>query len=134
MNPIIIRTDNRTISQPKQKKGIKAISMMIILMVVTGGFFCLLLMLSHEILMHQKILLATNARSHSTMLMCWRYILYGFVILCWPMGIRYLGRQRQWSEESIHYLSRQRMLVLAFFVIVELFFVYNLMGHVFRLF
>lgn len=131
MNSIIIRTDKKTISQPKSSKGIKAISMIVMLMVITGG--CLL-MLSHEWLAHQKVLSAANATSHSTMLMCWRYVLYGFIMLCWPTGIRYLGKQKRWSQESIDYLSKQRIVVFLFFVIIELFFVYNLVGHVFRLF
>lgn len=131
MNPIIIRTDNKTISQPKRKKGIKAISMMVMLMVITGG--CLLI-LSHALLVHQKLFSGIDGKSHTMMFMCWRYILYGFIILCWPAGVRYLGKQKRWSQESIEYLSHQRVLVFFFFVIIELFFVYNLVGHLFKLF
>lgn len=130
MNPIIIRTDKKTISSVQGKRGIKAISMIFILMVITGGF---LLMLSHELLSHQKVLSKANAASHGTMFMCWRYVLYGFITLCWPIGIRYLGKQKRWSRESIDYLSKQRIAVFLFFLIIELFFVDNLLGHVIKL-
>ncbi len=93
----------------------------------------LLLCLSHELLTHQQVLSVMDISSNREGLMYWRYALYVAVILSWPNIIRYLGKRNQWSQESIDYLAKRQLLVLLFFVIIELFFVYNLLGHVFSI-
>ena len=130
MNSITIKRDELTKNKEKRGNRLKTISMIIMLMAVTGGF---LLIVSHELLTHQKTLSVINISSHREGLMYWRYGLYLIAVLLWPSSIRYLGERSHWAQESIDYLAKRQLLVLLFFAIIELFFVYNLLGHVFSI-
>ena len=79
----------------------------------------LLLGLSHELLMHQKALSVMDVSSHKNALMYWRFLLYAMVIACWPITMKSIGKRKQY------------LLVLLFFILTEIFFVYNILGHVF---
>ena len=61
----------------------------------------------------------------------WRYALYVLIILFWPYFIGLIGKSQHWPEETVVYFSRQRLKLLALFMIIEVFFVYNLLGHLF---
>jgi hypothetical protein len=61
----------------------------------------------------------------------WRYGLYAFVLAIWPYFIEFVGIRQKWQPQAIVYLSNQRLKLLGFFVIIEVFFVYNLVGHLF---
>ena len=91
----------------------------------------LLLGLSHELLMHQKALSVMDVSSHKNALMYWRFLLYAMVIACWPITMKSIGKRQQWSEDQVNYMSKQYLLVLLFFILTEIFFVYNILGHVF---
>lgn len=54
-----------------------------------------------------------------------RYTLYAFVLALWPYFIRTTGTCQQWSSKMINYLSRQRLKLSIFFMVVEVFFVYG---------
>ena len=112
----------------KKKSTLKTISMMIMLIVATGG--CLL-MLSYEWLLHQNMNFIADMSSHKTLLMYWRYGIYAVIFLCWPSIIRHVGSHKHWSQESVDYLAKQRLLVLFFFAAIELFLVYNILGRCF---
>jgi|GEM_PF-3478519 hypothetical protein len=68
---------------------------------------------------------------HHWALMLWRYGLYLFVLAMWPYFIGYMGIRQRWQPEIIIYLSNQRLKLLGLFAIIEVFFVYNLLGHLF---
>ena len=59
-----------------------------------------------------------------------RYILYGLVVVFWPKIIRKIGIKKQWNEGIIQVLSQQRIKVLSFFILIEIFFVYNLISRI----
>ena len=59
----------------------------------------------------------------------WRYFLYIVVLVFWPKLIEWIGVQQNWQAQTIIYLSNQRIKVFCFFVIIEVFFVSNVIGH-----
>jgi hypothetical protein len=59
----------------------------------------------------------------------WRYGLYALVLLLWPYFIEKVGIRQKWPTQTIVYLSNQRLKLLGFFAFIEIFFVYNLLGH-----
>lgn len=61
----------------------------------------------------------------------WRYTLYALVIILWPYFIGLIGESQHWPKETILYLSGQRLKLFALFAIIEVFFVYNFIGHLF---
>ncbi|PIQ43257.1 MAG: hypothetical protein COV52_01950 [Gammaproteobacteria bacterium CG11_big_fil_rev_8_21_14_0_20_46_22] len=61
----------------------------------------------------------------------WRYGLYTLVLIIWPYFIEFVGIRQKWRAETILYLSNQRLKLLALFAFIEIFFVYNLLGHLF---
>ncbi len=64
-------------------------------------------------------------------LLAWRCLNYGLILILWPYAIRWIGLQQQWKPHTIFYVTQQRFKLLILFVIIELFFVYNVVGRLF---
>ncbi|MBX9706200.1 MAG: hypothetical protein K2Q14_04670 [Gammaproteobacteria bacterium] len=58
-----------------------------------------------------------------------RYLLYGLVVLYWPIFIKISGKRQHWTEETIAIFSKLRLKLIGLFIIIEVFFVYNLLSH-----
>lgn len=59
----------------------------------------------------------------------WRYSLYILILMAWPCLIKTIGNRRNWPKRTIVYLAHQRFKLFFLFVLVEIFFEYNLLGH-----
>ena len=60
-----------------------------------------------------------------------RYVVYAVFIYCWPRIIIFVGRWRVWPSTYIVQLKAKRWFVFSFFLIIEVFFFYNLLGRLF---
>ncbi|MBX9705202.1 MAG: hypothetical protein K5Q00_03020 [Gammaproteobacteria bacterium] len=58
-----------------------------------------------------------------------RYVIYGLIVFFWPPIVKKIGLKRHWPEDIIQLFSRQRLKLLSLFILIEIFFVYNLIGH-----
>jgi len=107
----------------------KTLLRLLLLIVILGlGLF----FISHYLvtLSSTHVLSQTLTRFH-WVFSAWRYILYALIIVLWPYFIGLIGKSQRWPKETILYLSNQRLKLFALFVIIEVFFVYNLIGHLF---
>ena len=66
-------------------------------------------------------------------LMIGRYSLYGTLIYGWPYFVGHIGKKKHWPKAYIKRLQKQRLMLFLFFVFIEVFFVYNALGHLFSL-
>lgn len=62
-------------------------------------------------------------------LFLWRCGFYTIILALWPHFIKVIAARQKWSIETIVYLSKQRTKLLEIIVIIEVFFVYNFLGH-----
>ena len=69
------------------------------------------------------------ASKYHLIFLIWRYALYALAIALWPYFIVTIGKSQGWPKEVITYFRKQRIKLLFFFIFIELFFVYNLLGH-----
>lgn len=105
----------------------KALLRLSLLMVIVGSGLLLAGYLVLELSsMHH---LMQVVQTHRWLLLLWRYGLYAVCILLWPYFIKFVGLRQKWPPETIAYFSQQRLKLLGFFIIIEVFFVYNLVGH-----
>lgn len=90
-----------------------------------------LLFSGHVILEHSapKMVMQVLVHYHWIVII-WRYLIYLIVIMLWPWFIQTVGKSKSWSTEMMVYFSAQRLKIALFFAIIEIFFVYNLVGHV----
>lgn len=68
---------------------------------------------------------------HSWVFTLCRYGLYAIVLICWPYFIEFIGIRQKWSPETVIYLSHQRLKLFGLLAFIEIFFVDNLLGHLF---
>lgn len=95
------------------------------LILSTGLFF-----ISHYLMeLNATQALSQVIAKHSLLFMFPRYGLYIAALILWPMLIEWIGTRQNWQAQTIVYLSNQRIKVFCFFVIIEVLFVYNLIGH-----
>lgn len=66
---------------------------------------------------------------HRYFFMLWRYGLYALILILWPYFVACVGKKQNWSAETVHYFSNQRIKLFSLFLIFEVFFVFNLIGH-----
>lgn len=105
-------------------KKITAISGLAIATLLIGLLLGLLLIYYHD----SAVGLQHFLQIHVWQFVAWRYLVFFLVIYFWRSIICWLGRLRKWHPRVMVKLIRLRWQVLAFFVLFELLFVYNLFG------
>ncbi len=96
------------------------------ILLLSGG----LIAISHFFLEHNATLALSQAVGHYRILVTIvRYIIYAFIIILWPFIAQKVGARQQWSTATVSYLTHQRIRLLVLFIIIEVFFVYDLFGH-----
>lgn len=90
-----------------------------------------LLAFGHVFLEHSSVLKISQVfRHYDWVLMVIHYGIVTIMLILWPYFVRFVGKHQHWPPQTITYLSRQRLALLGFFIIVDLLFVYNTVGHV----
>ncbi len=98
---------------------------------------CIVLFLSSGLLLISHFLLEHNAPNTVSQVMnhygwiftVWRYLMYADLLWLWPSLIKVIGVRQNWEAEIIHYFSHQRFKLFILFALIELLFVYNIVGH-----
>lgn len=107
----------------------------IYLTIGTIGLCFILLFLSHILLQNNSSnQFLQGIKQHQLILTFWRFSLYILAILFWPVFIKIIGKRQHWPDKLVYQLSHQRTKLLIFFVIIEIFFIYNLIGYLLGLF
>ena len=90
-----------------------------------------LLFFGHFILGHTSTLpLSHTLIKYHRVFTIWRYLIYVLALIFWPHIIEFIGTRKNWQPQTIIHLSNQRTKLFWLFVIIEVFFVYNLVGRV----
>lgn len=91
-----------------------------------------LIVISHYFLEHNAAPALSQAIAHCRILITViRYIIYALILIYWPFFIRKVGVNRQWPTTIIEQWSHQRIKLLGLFAMIEVLFVYNVLGHIF---
>ena len=89
------------------------------------------LLFGHFILGHTSTLfLSQTLIKYHWAFTIWRYLIYVLALIFWPYIVELIGTRKNWQPQTIIYLSNQRVKLFWLFVIIEVFFVYNLVGRV----
>lgn len=93
---------------------------------------CLLTGIGHLVLQHSSVKDSMQVVSPYFMgFLALRYTLYVLCVVFWPKIIFFIGVARKWHPEFTGYLAQQRVKVLVFFILIEVLFVFNILGHLF---
>lgn len=68
---------------------------------------------------------------HRWVFIFWRYGFYSLILVVWPHFIKFIGIRKNWQPQVLIYFSNQRLKLFGLFVIIEIFFIYNLIAHLF---
>ncbi len=86
----------------------------------------------HVMLDHNSLKAAVQAlNQHYWIITLCRYAVYLFIIIMWPYFISFLGKRQKWSAETIASLSEQQIRLGLLLAIIEIFYIYNVIGHIF---
>lgn len=77
---------------------------------------------------HSQGLIQALSRYHE-LFDIWHLILYIIFIFSWPYFIQYKAKQRHWNDSMANTLTRQRIKIAVFFILIEIFIVHNALGH-----
>lgn len=99
------------------------LKLFLLIVIIAAGLLCV----SHIFLMHSNF----NSSQHHYGLIIWRYACYALVLIMWPYAVKFIGTCNNWHEETVLYFSNQRLKVLVLFILIECFFVYNIVGRLF---
>lgn len=88
----------------------------------------ILLLVSHFLIDSASHLSHFTSKYHF-LFQYWHYGLYIVILLLWPVFIQKMGEFKNWPTERILFFTNQRLKLVALFIVIEVLFVYNALGH-----